>query len=88
MTRAGKIKIFTKAYCKYRDLYDIKDLKREKLTLTEYHLVGDILKSLSGINDMETTTFVEAAANWFKRNGFSVEQGTGVDCISWIIKIA
>lgn len=27
MTRAGKIKIFTKAYCKYRDLYDIKDLK-------------------------------------------------------------
>jgi len=88
MTITEKINIYTKAYDRFRNIEDMKDLKKEKLTLTEYDAVYDVLKTLSRIDDSKTTTFVKAVADWFKRNGFSVIQGTGVNCISWIIKIA
>ena len=89
MTLTEKINVYTMAYDRYKSIEDMKDLKREKLTLAEYNAVYDVLKTLSRIiDDPKTSTYIEAVANWFKRNGFSVVQGTRVDCVSWIISIA
>ena len=88
MTLTEKINIYTTAYDRYKNIEDMKDLKREKLTLAEYDTVYDVLKVLSRIDDSKTSTYIEAVANWFKRNGFSVVQGTGADCVNWIISIA
>lgn len=78
MGKHNKIKIFTTAYSRFMNIEDDKNLRREKLTLNEYHDVFDLLKEMS---DMKTTavTFQSGVANWFKRNGFSVTLDDGVN---------
>ena len=63
---------FVKAYDKWRMIEDENDLKKNRLTLTEYHAVADILKALSGIDDSRYETFMAGVANWFEKNGFNV----------------
>lgn len=70
--KVKRINTFVKAYDKYRVIDDENDLKKNRLTLTEYHAVADILKALSGIDDSRCETFMAGVANWFKANGFNV----------------
>lgn len=78
MNKSKKIKTFTAAYSKYIDIQDDRDLRKNHITLCEYHVIFDILKELSDITEKKAETISEGVANWFKRNGFAVaERGVG-----------
>ena len=77
MTKSQKIKIFVKAYDKYRIIEDDADLRKNKLSLSDYYEVGECLKSLSRIDDKVFHTIMSCVANWFKDNGFNVVHHEG-----------
>lgn len=72
MTKSQKIKIFVKAYDKYRIIEDDADLRKNKLSLSDYYEVGECLKSLSRIDDKVFHTIMSGVAKWFEGNGFKV----------------
>lgn len=77
-----KATIFAVAYGNFKDIENMKDLKREKLTLAEYNAVYDILKTTSDCKT-SATTIMSNVKNWFVRNDFVVtENGIG-----WIISL-
>ena len=78
MSKAERIHKFAKAYHVLTHIYDDKDLKKEKLTVTDYHIVSQIMSELSGINDKTSETINKNAADWFIKYGFAVkEKGIG-----------
>ena len=66
-----KADIFATAYKKYKDIEDMKDLRKEKLTLDEYDTVFDLLKQMSDLKS-KGYTFKTGVAEWLKRNKFIV----------------
>ena len=72
MRRTDKMHTFVKAYDKYRIIENDADLRKEKLTLCDYAIVGECLRTLSEIKGNAYLTICTSVANWFKRNGFSV----------------
>lgn len=72
MRRTDKMHTFVKAYDKYRIIENDADLRKEKLTLYDYAIVGECLRALSEIKDKTYLTICTSVANWFKRNGFNV----------------
>lgn len=72
MKRVDKIHIFIKAYDKYRVIENDADLRKEKLTMLDYAIVGECLQSLSEIKGKTYLTICTSVAEWFKRNNFSV----------------
>lgn len=80
MTKSQKIKIFVKAYDKYRIIEDDADLRKNKLTVPEYRVVAEGLKFLSTIDDKVFITFMSGVAKWFESNGFKVvKEGNSVN---------
>lgn len=67
MTKAQKMRTFTKAYSNWRSIEDDRDLRRNKLTLAEYNMLTEILKSLSDISDKVEETISESVANWCRK---------------------
>lgn len=68
MTKAMR---FATAYSNYRDIEDMNDLKKNKLTLADYNAVYDILVSMSDCKT-DGETIMTGVAEWFKRNDFVV----------------
>lgn len=66
-----KADIFATAYKKYKDIEDMNDLRKEKLTLDEYDTVFDLLKQMSDLKS-KGYTFKTGVAEWFKRKKFIV----------------
>lgn len=62
-----KADIFATAYKKYKDIEDMNDLRKEKLTLDEYDTVFDLLKQMSDLKS-KGYTFKTGVAEWFRRN--------------------
>lgn len=87
ITKAQAIRIFATAYSKFTDISDDRDLKRNNLTLSDYHTVYDILKLLSGCRKGEQAkTFCPAPARWFEKNGFTVKEPNGNE-VNYIISL-
>ena len=74
MSKAQKIRIFSTAYHKLKDITDMQELKHNRLTLAELDIVFDMMKDMSDISGKVTKTAIKGAAEWFQRHGFSVQQ--------------
>lgn len=72
MKKTEKMHTFVKAYDRYRVIENDADLRKEKLTLFDYAIVGECLRALSEIKGNAYLTICTPVANWFKRNGFNV----------------
>lgn len=59
-----------------------KELKRAKLTLSDYRNVQVCLEEIEKNGDVGSTTISQSVANWFKKQGFNVQQ----EDIGWRIK--
>ena len=63
----------------YKSIKTDKDLQKEKLTLCEYRMVGEIIKLKRAL-----VSFIQVA-NWFKRHGAYVELQS--DNVNWLVHI-
>ena len=79
-----KADIFATAYKKYKDIEDMSDLRKEKLTLDEYDTVFDLLKQMSDLKS-KGYTFKTGVAEWFKKNKFIVTMDS--DNVNYIISL-
>lgn len=68
---------------KFEGIDTEKDLKKNKLSLSDYDLV---FRSLSDLYyNKSTKTYIKAVADWFKRNGANVKMDE--EGINYIITI-
>ena len=51
-----------------------KELKRAKLTLSDYRNIQVCLEEIEKNGDVVSTTISQSVANWFKKQGFNVQQ--------------
>ena len=72
MGKAKRIRTFTNAVHRFRKIETEQDLRREKLSLCDYHQVFDILSALSDIDDTASETISQSVADWFIKMGFIV----------------
>ena len=72
-TLTEKIRIFTKAYRDYKTIQDDEDLRKNQLTLHEYHILQNVLSDLSAIKDKVVYCISEKVAKWCERHDFKVE---------------
>ena len=68
-------KAITKAYSTLNDIENDNDLKRERLTVAEYHAACDIFPELSTPGN-SAQTFIKSVAEFYARAGFTVKPGT------------
>lgn len=73
MTRAKRMQVFASAYSKYMNIENDADLKKERLTLTDYKIAFDVLRLLSGVNGSAVPVLSSGVAEWFRRAGFIVD---------------
>lgn len=72
-TYINEIKLFTKVYNKFKSIENVKDLKKNKLTLTDYDVLFEILKKLSNIKECDGVWCVnENVASWCRKQGMYV----------------
>lgn len=70
------MKNFKKAYVKFCAIETVKDLKKNKLTLTEFDEVYRIFMEIGEYG--HSSTIMEGAKNWMEHNGAEVrEEGIG-----------
>ena len=75
MRRHDRIKLVTAAYTAIQDIETEKDLKKQKLTLAEYHAIAENLKALGNCKaDDRTETIYKGIAEFFARYGFTVKE--------------
>lgn len=74
MTLAGRARIFSRAYNDFRAIEFDRDLRRNRLTLSDYDSVRDCLQTLSNLRDIYTDTSIKSVADWFKRHRFKVRE--------------
>jgi len=75
MTKAQKIRIISRAYTDLRDIENDADLKKQELTLAEYHAAREVFNQVSR-PDTKTETVLSGVAEYFKRHGYTVTAGT------------
>lgn len=72
-TKAQRVRTFANAYSDYYAIENMNDLRKNRLTLAEYHALTDILKELSSITDGKIVyTFMDRVAMWLLNHGFTV----------------
>lgn len=77
------IKKIAKLYRDYTMIDCATDLKRRKLTLSDYHIIPKLANDIQKYG--KTATFIESIANYFKKFGFDVELDE--NNVNYIIKI-
>ena len=71
---AKKMKAMTKAYKAWQTIDNNADLRKNKLTLTEYHVLTDILRKLSTMESNGIYTFWSGVAEWCRKHGLVVTE--------------
>ena len=71
MSDAEKMTVISTAFHKFRDIYDDADLRKAGLSLSDYREVERLFPLLGKPGDYAKTIY-KNAAEWFKRNGFTV----------------
>jgi hypothetical protein len=75
MKRHERIKLVTTAYTAIQEIETEKDLRKQKLTLTEYHAIAENLRAFGNCKpDDRTETIYKGIAEFFTRYGFTVKQ--------------
>lgn len=73
------IKKVKKIYDKWHMIDNTADLRRNKLTLIEYHTLTEILRDLLQEKKSETYCFMDGVAAWCKRQGMTVIEPHGYE---------
>lgn len=73
MKKTESVKAINKAYKTLVSIESAEDLKREKLTLSDYRAARDLFAELTTAG-ATATTFISAAADLFKRCGYIVTE--------------
>ncbi len=71
MKKTDAMRAITKAFCTLDAISDENELKREKLTLSDYHAARDIFPALSTPGST-AKTFIKSVADFYSRAGFTV----------------
>ena len=71
---AKKMKSMTKAYKAWQKIDNNADLRKNKLTLTEYHVLTDILRKLSTMESNGIYTLWSGVAEWCRKHGLVVTE--------------
>lgn len=75
----GKLKEFEvtgkveKIFKKYAEIETATDLKRNKLSLNNYHTIPHLLHEIAQTG--KTRTFITDIAEWFRKNGCTINPG-------------
>ena len=77
-----KNRMITWVFSDYTSIENDADLRKRHLTLTDYNIVHDGICCLAKYKPF--TTFVSSVAEYFKRNGFSVNMDE--DGINYVIE--
>ena len=85
MRKEKKNKICESAFNRFMAIDTSKDLEREGLTLSDYNSVFNILAELNSLNGESVKTFNTKVAEWFKRNGFTVQMD--VNKVNYLISL-
>lgn len=75
MKKTTAIHAIAKAHHFLQDIENDNDLKRERLTVAEYHAARDIFPELSTPGN-SAQTFIKSVAEFYARAGFTVKPGT------------
>ena len=79
-----------KATEKFYCIDDIKDLQKNKLTMSDYNTLGGLIAKLRQPEIMGVWCMTKNVADWFKRNGFTVVEPHGDDpvgCVNYWISV-
>ena len=68
------IKAITNVYEDYKTIEYDDDLRKRKLTLSDYNAIPTLIKELN--EQKHAKTFISSVADYFKRNGFDVIMGS------------
>lgn len=71
-TNVKKMKAMTKVYNAWQTIENAADLRKNKLTLNEYHVLTDILRKLSTMESNGVYTFLSGVAEWCRKHGLVV----------------
>lgn len=83
MANKNITKLCDELYAKYMNIDNETDLRREKLTQSEYTALREHLKDF--FKNHKTVTMISGIAEWFKRNGCKVTYGYNV--VNYLIEI-
>ncbi len=73
MKLTEKTRIFNKAYKTYIEIDCMEDLNKNKLSLSDYDNLRNVLEKLSNITDRaKALTLSKNVANWCKKMNFTV----------------
>lgn len=67
----NSMRSITKAYTTLRNIENMEDLKKAKLSLSDYHAAMDIFNELSKPGS-SAKTFISNVAEFYKKCGFNV----------------
>lgn len=91
MERTVMLRRMSRAYNQYSDIADDADLRRNKLTLAEYEILGRTLQKILKAEAIGTYVINQGVAEWCRRNGLIVDNPHGTHCIAsvnyWISAI-
>jgi hypothetical protein len=89
--KTEKIRIYASAYKKLMVIEDEGDLRKNKLSLTDYYVLYELMEKLSHFDDCKIVYTINSnVANWFSRMKFKVtppHEGNNVEMVSFGISI-
>lgn len=68
-----KARAFASAYAVFQSIENDNDLKKNNISLSDYYIIGDLLKEFSTLPDYWLLCTFSAVAAWFKNNGLRVK---------------
>ena len=85
-----RVKILNKAYTEFQSIENKKDLKKNGLTLNDYHILFDVLQELNKCDSVWCLS--ENVADWCKKQGLFVtppfsSAESSYSCVNYSISI-
>lgn len=85
-----RVKILNKAYTEFQSIENEKDLKKNGLTLNDYHILFDVLQELNKCDSVWCLS--ENVADWCKKQGLFVtppisSAESSYSCVNYSISI-
>lgn len=84
------IKIYLKTQEKFCSIENTDDLRKNKLTLAEYHMLENVLNNMFSSPEKRTYCFNSSVAEWCKRTGLKViasHPDTEQACVNYIVSV-
>jgi len=75
--------LLVKACSKFLDIDNVKELKKNGLSLSDRNVIHQILLEFTGAVNSTSETLSENVAKWFEKNGFNTKRTS----IGWKISL-